>query len=301
MAMKLQVKNIKKSYNSNIVLHSISFNVLPGQIVGLLGPNGAGKSTLLNIICGLTSSDEGEALFNNDRYPKLPSPITKIGTLLNPLWLDTRLTCKKLLELHAHRLMLQSPDHAAQDILKQISLEASANKRVADLSLGMKQRLALGVALIGNPEMLILDEPINGLDANGVAWMRKKLTNFAQEGKSVLLSSHLMSEVELTATHVAILNHGKIQVYDSLENLQYQKNAVVFGISDNSTGLLDSLNYHGISVSHVTDNTHKNKYLASNISTKEFFQYAVESKTTLDYLAPQHDSLESIYFGYLNK
>lgn len=94
MAMKLQVKNIKKSYNSNIVLHSISFNVLPGQIVGLLGPNGAGKSTLLNIICGLTSSDEGEALFNNDRYPKLPSPITKIGTLLNPLWLDTRLTCK---------------------------------------------------------------------------------------------------------------------------------------------------------------------------------------------------------------
>lgn len=119
--------------------------------------------------------------------------------------------------------MLQSPDHAAQDILKQISLEASANKRVADLSLGMKQRLALGVALIGNPEMLILDEPINGLDANGVSWMRKKLTNFAQEGKSVLLSSHLMSEVELTATHVAILNHGKIQVYDSLENLQYQK------------------------------------------------------------------------------
>lgn len=301
MAMKLQVKNIKKSYNSNIVLHSISFNVLPGQIVGLLGPNGAGKSTLLNIICGLTSSDEGEALFNNDRYPKLPSPITRIGTLLNPLWLDTRLTCKKLLELHAHRLMLQSPDHAAQDILKQISLEASANKRVADLSLGMKQRLALGVALIGNPEMLILDEPINGLDANGVAWMRRKLTNFAQEGKSVLLSSHLMSEVELTATHVAILNHGKIQVYDSLENLQYQKNAVVFGIPGNSTSLLDSLNYHGIPVSHVTDNTHKNKYIALNISTKELFQYAVESKTTLDYLTPQHDSLESIYFDYLNK
>ena len=297
----IRTHGLTKTFGEHRAVNNVDLLVPQGTVYGFLGPNGSGKSTTMKLLLGLMKPTAGEVFINGRKLTKASRPelLGRVGSMIEAPPGYGHLTGWENLQIVQSMLGLEERQIAqALDIVR---LTKNKDKLVKNYSLGMKQRLALGVALIGNPEMLILDEPINGLDANGVAWMRKKLTNFAQEGKSVLLSSHLMSEVELTATHVAILNHGKIQVYDSLENLQYQKNAVVFGIPDNSTSLLDSLNYHGISVSHVTDNTHKNKYIALNISTRELFQYAVESKTTLDFLAPQHDSLESIYFDYLNK
>ncbi|EIT87920.1 BlsD [Parascardovia denticolens IPLA 20019] len=227
MTMTLNVSNVGKSYGKRKVLDSISFSVRPAQIVGLLGPNGAGKSTLLNIICSLLKADHGQMTFNGQAYRDLPQPVTTVGTMLNPEWLDTRLSCHDLLLLHASRLHLPVPQRSTHTILKKVSLDESADRKVSQLSLGMRQRLALGLALLSNPDLLILDEPINGLDADGVAWMRDSLISFAQAGKTVLLSSHLMSEVEITASHVAVLNQGRIQKFDSLQNLQNSR-ATVF-------------------------------------------------------------------------
>lgn len=303
MTMTLDISNIGKSYGKRKVLDSISFSVRPGQIVGLLGPNGAGKSTLLNIICSLLKADHGQVTFNGQAYHDLPQPVTTVGTMLNPEWLDTRLSCHDLLLLHASRLHLPVPQRSTHTILKKVSLDKSADRKVSQLSLGMRQRLALGLALLADPDLLILDEPINGLDADGVAWMRDSLISFAQAGKTVLLSSHLMSEMEITASHVAILNQGRIQKFDSLQNLQNSRATVFTTVSDPSRllALLADKKIEAQPYQLGKNQPNDSTFICKQTQPEDIFAYAEQAGTPLRYLALEHASLESIYFELLNR
>ncbi len=167
----------------------------------------------------------------------------------------------------------------------------------------MRQRLALGLALLADPDLLILDEPINGLDADGVAWMRDSLISFAQAGKTVLLSSHLMSEVEITASHVAILNQGRIQKFDSLQNLQNSRATVFTTVSDPSRLLalladkkIEAQPYQ-LGKNQPSDST----FICKQTQPEDIFAYAEQAGAPLRYLALEHASLESIYFELLNR
>ncbi|MCH3974607.1 MAG: ABC transporter ATP-binding protein [Bifidobacterium tibiigranuli] len=279
-------------------MNSVSFCAQAGQILGLLGPNGAGKSTLMHIICGLASADSGSASLFGAVYRDLDAPVRRVGTLLNPDWIDRRMTCREILEIQADQLRLPQPSRSARRMLKQVSLRSAADKRVAKLSLGMRQRLALGVALIGSPDLLILDEPINGLDADGVIWVRSVLKTFAQHGGTVLLSSHLMDEVEHTATHVAVLNHGVIVANDSVETLKNRGKTSLFipASGEAAKPLLDELARRNMAVSYDQPT---GTYTVQGIEPEELFHYAASNAVPLSFLSKQRQSLESIYFDYL--
>lgn len=167
----------------------------------------------------------------------------------------------------------------------------------------MRQRLALGLALLADPDLLILDEPINGLDADGVAWMRDSLISFAQAGKTVLLSSHLMSEVEITASHVAILNQGRIQKFDSLQNLQNSRATVFTTVSDPSRllALLADKKIEAQPYQLGKNQPNDFTFICKQTQPEDIFAYAEQAGTPLRYLALEHASSESIYFELLNR
>ncbi|MBQ1283234.1 MAG: ATP-binding cassette domain-containing protein [Bifidobacteriaceae bacterium] len=298
MSIALEVKDIVKKYGSQTILDRLSLNMREGEVLGLLGPNGAGKSTLMNIMCGMIESDGGTATFYGKKYVDIEDPGRKIGVMLDPTWLDSRITAESVLKIQALRLKLDKPNQVVDKVLERVDLSHARGKKVSGLSLGMKQRLALGVALIGSPKMLILDEPVNGLDADGIVWVRDILHTFAKNGGSVLLSSHLMSEVEQTATRVAILNGGKIVVEDEIKNLSTDENTTEFAVSGDASRLLNMLNANRINVSH---DQKEDRYTASGVKPDLLFSYAVQSQTVLTYLTLKRSSLENVYFDWLDK
>ena len=298
MSIALEVKDIVKKYGSQTILDRLSLNMREGEVLGLLGPNGAGKSTLMNIMCGMIESDGGTATFYGKKYVDIEDPGRKIGVMLDPTWLDSRITAESVLKIQALRLKLDKPNQVVDKVLERVDLSHARGKKVSGLSLGMKQRLALGVALIGSPKMLILDEPVNGLDADGIVWGRDILHTFAKNGGSVLLSSHLMSEVEQTATRVAILNGGKIVVEDEIKNLSTDENTTEFAVSGDASRLLNMLNANRINVSH---DQKEDRYTASGVKPDLLFAYAVQSQTVLTYLTLKRSSLENVYFDWLDK
>ena len=199
---------VTKSYGRRVVVDSVSFICPPGSITGFLGPNGAGKSTTLRIAAGLSRADAGEVLFAGRRRRDLENPGRCIGFVLDPTALHPGRSVQETLKLNG--LLLELPDARIDEVLVLTGLTAVRRKRVAALSLGMRQRLVLGLAILAKPQFLVMDEPTNGLDADGALWVRNFLTHFASEGGTVLLSSHLLRDVQAVADHIVMIDRGRI-------------------------------------------------------------------------------------------
>ncbi len=205
----ITVEGLTKSYGGFTAVDDVSFAARPGRVTGFLGPNGAGKSTTMRIMVGLTPASRGHVTIGGHRYVDLPNPGRHVGVLLDASAQHAGRTGREVLTLGARTMGL--PDSRVEEMLQLVSLTpAEAKRRVKNYSLGMRQRLGIAHALLGDPSILILDEPANGLDPAGIHWMRGLLKAYAERGGTVLLSSHLLHEVERIADELILIGHGRI-------------------------------------------------------------------------------------------
>jgi len=217
---------LTKRYGRNPVVRDVSFTCEPGTITGFLGPNGAGKSTTLRMLTGLTRPDAGHATVDGRPFAELPNPARVVGTLLDASAMHPGRTGRATLRLAAD--LAGMPSARLDELLDTVGLSRSAaNRRVGTYSLGMRQRLGLAQALVGDPHLLILDEPANGLDPEGIAWMRRLLREFADRGGTVLLSSHLLAEVEATVDRLVVIGGGRVVARGSLAELLTSSELIV--------------------------------------------------------------------------
>jgi ABC-2 type transport system ATP-binding protein len=204
----IAVNGLRKRFGPTIALDGMSFTVRPGQVTGFVGPNGAGKSTTMRVILGLDSADAGTALIGGRPYRSLRRPLCQVGSLLDAGALQPSRTARNHLLWLAHSQGLTA--RRVDTVIEQAGLQAVARRRAGGFSLGMRQRLGIAAALLGDPPALMLDEPFNGMDPEGIVWMRRFLRSLAAEGRAVLVSSHLMSELQDTADHVVVAGRGKV-------------------------------------------------------------------------------------------
>ena len=213
--------SLTKRYRRVAAVDDVTFSCEPGTITGFLGRNGAGKSTTLRMIAGLTRPDAGCATVAGKPFAQLPNPARTVGTLLDAAALHDGRTGRETLQIACTVTGL--PKARASHLLDAVGLSGDANRRVGTYSLGMRQRLGLAHALVGEPSVLILDEPANGLDPEGSAWIRTLLRDFADRGGTVLLSSHLLAEVQATADHLVIIDHGSVVASGTQASLLAEK------------------------------------------------------------------------------
>ena len=205
----IQIESLTKQYGGFTAVDDVTFTARPGRVTGFLGPNGAGKSTSMRVMVGLTPPTSGEATVDGRRYADLPNPGLEVGVLLDASAQHAGRTGREILTVAA--LTMGLPRTRVAEMLDRVSLtEREANRRVRHYSLGMRQRLGIATALLGDPSVLILDEPANGLDPAGIRWMRDLLRTYADEGGTVLLSSHLLHEIEVIADDLVVIGHGRI-------------------------------------------------------------------------------------------
>ncbi|NKY64830.1 ABC transporter ATP-binding protein [Gordonia rubripertincta] len=209
MRPMITVQNLTKRYGDHVAVDDVSFTCRPGQVTGFLGPNGAGKSTTMRIITGLTPATSGVAHLYGVDYRTIPNPATQVGVLLDASAQHAGRTGAEILRLAAMTMGINRD--RVDEMLEMVSLTPEeAGRRVRNYSLGMRQRLGIAAALLGDPKVLILDEPANGLDPAGIHWMRTLLRDYADRGGTVLLSSHLLHEIEIIADDIVVIGNGRI-------------------------------------------------------------------------------------------
>ena len=217
MEATIEVRGLRKRFGPVLALDGMTFTVLPGQVTGFVGPNGAGKSTTMRVILGLDTPDEGTALVGGRPYRSLPHPLSVAGSLLDAGALQPSRTARN------HLLWLARsqgfPVGRVDEVVEQAGLGPVIRRKAGGFSLGMRQRLGLAAAMLGDPSVLLLDEPFNGLDPEGIVWMRRHLRALAAQGRAVLVSSHLMSELEDTASHLVVVGRGKVIADTSVAEL----------------------------------------------------------------------------------
>ena len=204
----IEIKDVSKRYGGKLAVDGLSFNVRPGMVTGFLGPNGAGKSTTMRMILGLDEPDRGEVTIDGRRYNEFKRPLYRVGALLDATAVHGGRSARAHLESLARSNGMRRGRVDA--VLEQVGLTEVASKHVGGFSLGMKQRLGIAAALLGEPQVLMFDEPVNGLDPQGVRWVRGLFRSLAAEGRTVLVSSHLLSEMAQTADHLVVIGRGRL-------------------------------------------------------------------------------------------
>jgi ABC-2 type transport system ATP-binding protein len=208
MEATIEVAGLRKRFGPALALDGMSFTVQPGQVTGFVGPNGAGKTTTMRVILGLDAPDAGRALIGGHPYAKLRRPLSHIGALLDAAALQPGRSARNHLLWLAHSQGLTG--RRVDEVLDQAGLTSAARRKAGGYSLGMRQRLGIAAAMLGDPPVLMLDEPFNGMDPEGIVWMRGFLRSLAAEGRAVLVSSHLMSELQDAADHLVVAGRGKV-------------------------------------------------------------------------------------------
>jgi ABC-2 type transport system ATP-binding protein len=217
MEATIEVTALRKRFGHTVALDGLSFTVTPGNVTGFVGPNGAGKSTTMRVVLGLDAVDEGTALIGGRRYTSLRRPLTHVGSLLDAGALHPGRSARSHLLWMAHSQGLSS--HRVDEVIEQAGLGSVARRKAGGYSLGMRQRLGLAAAMLGDPPVVMLDEPFNGLDPEGIVWMRGFLRSLATDGRAVFVSSHLMSELQDTATHLIVIGRGRLVADTSVADL----------------------------------------------------------------------------------
>ncbi|MFM1937835.1 MAG: hypothetical protein RLZZ320_693 [Actinomycetota bacterium] len=214
---KIEFKNLSKQYKDVLAVSNFSAKVVSGRVTGFLGPNGAGKSTALRCLLGLVTPTNGQALISGGSYSDLSDPIKHVGALLDSRGFHPGLTAMQNMKVMASASGI---DFARiPELLKLVDLEHATGKRTKGFSLGMKQRLSLAIAMLGDPEILVLDEPANGLDPIGIVWLREFVKKLAAEGRTILISSHQLAEMQNTVDDVVIINKGVLVAEGSINEI----------------------------------------------------------------------------------
>ena len=217
MEATIEVCGLRKRFGPVLALDGMTFTVQPGQVTGFVGPNGAGKSTTMRVVLGLDIPDKGTALVGGHRYASLPHPLRHVGSLVDAGALQPGRTARNHLLWLAYSQGF--PARRVDEVAEQAGLGSVIRRKAGGFSLGMRQRLGLAAAMLGDPPVLLLDEPFNGLDPEGIVWMRGYLRALAAQGRAVLVSSHLMSELEDTAGHLVVVGRGKVIADASVADL----------------------------------------------------------------------------------
>jgi ABC-2 type transport system ATP-binding protein len=285
----IEIRELTKRYGPTLALDRLSFEVRPGVVTGFLGPNGAGKSTTLRIILGLHHPTSGEALIGNRRYDRIHRPMHEVGALLDADAAHPGRTA------HHHLACLARSNGIGKArvtaALERVGLESVAHKRVGGFSLGMRQRLGIAGALLGDPAVILLDEPVNGLDAAGIRWIRSTLRSLAAEGRTVLLSSHLMSELALTVDHVLIIGRGRLLEETSVPEMRARFERDVLVRSPRAAQLAPILAGLGGSVTTTEDG----ELVAVGVDASTIGDAAAAASIPIHGLTPRSATLEDVY------
>jgi ABC-2 type transport system ATP-binding protein len=283
---------VTKRYGRTIAVDELSIAVRPGCVTGFVGPNGAGKTTTMHLLLGLASADSGEALIEGKRYATIARPLTVVGSLLDARALHPSRSARSHLRWLAHSNGITSS--RVDDVLRLVGLAKVAGRRASAFSLGMRQRLGIAAALLGDPPILILDEPTIGLDPEGIVWMRETLRRLASEGRTVFVSSHHMAELEDTADHLIVIGQGRLLADVSVAELL--AGATNGRVEIRTPDVLEAMtvlaNADGIPISEGRD-----RISVTGIGASHVAQLLVESRVRLEELVPGRVTLEDAYFA----
>jgi ABC-2 type transport system ATP-binding protein len=286
----ITVRNLTKRFGDVTAVDNLSFDVTRGNVTGFVGPNGSGKTTTLRAILGLASVDSGTALIDGRPYAELHRPITHIGAVLEPTFHPGR-TGHDHLRIVATAAGLT--EARSGEVLEQVGLAEAAHRRVGGYSMGMRQRLGLASALVGQPSVLILDEPTNGLDPEGVHWLRGFLRAHADDGGTVLVSSHLLAELALSADHIVAIKSGRLVTQGSIEDLTRRMASGVHINTPDAGKLLSVLTARGIPTRRVgTD-----EIVAETTSTDLVGSAIAESGTVVYEVRLERPNLEDTFLS----
>jgi ABC-2 type transport system ATP-binding protein len=286
----IEAHELTKRYGAKTAVDGLSFTVRPGMVTGFLGPNGAGKSTTMRMILGLDAPTSGEVLVGGRRYRDLPGPLREVGALLEARAIHPgRSATNHLLALaRTHGI----PRRRVEEVIDLVGLRSVARRRAGTFSLGMGQRLGIASALLGDPATLVLDEPVNGLDPEGIHWIRGLLRGLAAEGRTVLVSSHLMSEMALTADHLIVVGRGRLLADVPVQEfIERASSARVLVRSPQAARLRELLAGDGVTVSSNAPGVLE----VAGLATEAVGERAAAEGLTLHELSARHASLEEAY------
>ena len=289
MTAVVKAESLTKRFGEISAVTDLSFALEAGTITGFLGPNGAGKTTALRMLLGLAKPSAGSALIFGRPYAALDEPALRVGAVLEATDFHPGRSGRDHLRTLSRAVPL--PDSRVDKVLRMVELDGAAHRRVKGYSLGMRQRLGLAAALLGDPELLILDEPANGLDPEGVRWLRDFLRAFAAGQRTVLISSHVLAEVAQTVDQVLIINHGKLVVESSLDQLTARVGGSVRVRTPERAKLQEALQREQIETTTVNEQV----LLVHGVSSKRVGDLAFAAGVPIHELVAEGSSLEDIF------
>jgi ABC-2 type transport system ATP-binding protein len=286
----IEVRDLTKRFGDTVAVDRLTFSVQPGMVTGFLGPNGAGKTTTMRVILGLDHPTSGAATIHGHAYRNSPAPMYEVGALLEAKAVHGGRSARKHLTWLAQAGGV--PVSRVDEVLDMVGLTQVAGRKIGGFSLGMSQRLGIATAMLGDPDVLLFDEPVNGLDPEGIRWVRTMMRKLASEGRTVLVSSHLMSEMEETAEHVIVIGRGKLIADASMSDFMLQSaSSHVRVISPQASELVLLLERAGATVSQADDGA----LLVTGIEAPAIGEIAGDHGIRLHELSPRRASLETAF------
>ncbi|TWD81129.1 ABC-2 type transport system ATP-binding protein [Kribbella amoyensis] len=291
----IEAQGLTKRYGATVAVDNLSFQVKPGKVTGFLGPNGAGKSTTMRMMLGLDNPTSGDVRIDGKHYRDLRQPLTKIGALLDAKWVHPNRSARAHLAWMAASNKL--PSSRVDAVLEMVGLSTVANKRAGAYSLGMSQRLGIAGALLGDPEVLLFDEPVNGLDPEGIVWIRTFMQKLAEEGRTVLVSSHLLSEMALTAEELIVIGRGRLIAQSSTTEFVDRASGTTIKVRSPQLDQLQGVLHEQQLVTRLGQDETQNKvlFVDGNLTTDQIGEVAAAQGIVLHELTLQRGSLEQAF------
>ncbi len=286
----IEASGLTKRFGDRVAVDDLTFTVRPGLVTGFLGPNGAGKSTTMRLLLGLDRPSSGGCLINGTRYGDFTAPLREVGALLEARAVHTGRSARN--HLLAMAATNRIPRRRVDEVIGLVGLEEVARKRVGGFSLGMGQRLGVAAALLGDPGVLLLDEPVNGLDPEGIRWIRNLLKALAAEGRTVFVSSHLMSEMAVTATELIVVGRGRLIAAGTVQDLVHGASTGAVVVRTEQADRLASLL---IGAGHVLTRPRPDTLQVSGIDSAAIGRIAARESIALIELTPQQATLEEAF------
>lgn len=285
----LKIDHLTKRYGNTVAVDDLDFEVKPGVVTGFLGPNGSGKSTTMRVILGLDHPTKGRVTIGGKQYHDIRDPLREVGALLDANAIAPGRTARNHLRALAASNKIKRS--RVEEVLEFTGIASVANKKVGGFSLGMSQRLGIAGALLGDPGVLLFDEPVNGLDPEGIRWIREFFRSLAKEGRTVFVSSHLMSEMAVSADQIIVIGRGKFITQGSVDDLTASAKGSVFVRASDNSKLTATIEAHQGVVHAVNDGA----LSVEGLTSDQIGQAAFDSGVTVFELTPQRASLEEVF------